>query len=302
MDSAEESDGTMIFIELSERYFSGTEAERTASFLEYTSFQGTPIAAGETIQQSTFLARGDGKLEYRRRGDFMERGDAYPGVWIARCTPSELSNAWDKLGDLGSDSFPARAADPGEGSSLISACISPLSESLSWGPPDPSKPSPGAAFMSALIPLILKAQQGEPRWSVEMKLASISRVSDGLEVEVDLINHGSESIGFVLPMPSQGGGFKLRQTPAREVPSGITPLPVSWNWEELFLPRQKSPCLWTLAPESPIRIGLRCDTVLDSGRPYLGKLEYDQGVYLDRFIGCPVLTGSCFTSSLRFQL
>lgn len=122
----------MPFGQLSERYFSGTEAERARSLLEFTSHAGRAIAAGETVQQSTFIAKGDGTLEYRRRGDFMERGDDFPGVWTARCAPSELNEAWDKLGDLGPDSFPARAADPGEGSSRLSACVSPLSETLSW--------------------------------------------------------------------------------------------------------------------------------------------------------------------------
>jgi hypothetical protein len=292
----------MIFSEISERYFSGTDAERAASLLEFVNYQGNTIASGESTQQSSFLARGDGFLEYRRRGDFMERGDAFPGVWLARCEQSELAEVWNKLGDLGPDSFPTRVADPGEGSSRLSTCISQLSESLSWGPPDHSQIAPGSEFLSALNPLILKAQEGVPLWSVEMKLASISRLQEGLQIDVELINYGSDKIGFLLPFPIQGGGIRLRYAPAREVSPGITPLPVSWNWEDLSLPKQKSPSLWTLFPESPVRIRLKCELELVPGRTYLGKLEYEQRMYLDRFVGCPVLTGSCFTDSFRFQV
>jgi|GEM_PF-4923707 len=301
MDRSEKG-GKMIFTELSNQYFTGTEAERASSLFEYVSYAGNAIAAGETVQQSTFLARGDGSLEYRRRGDFMERGDAYPGVWINRCSPSDLSEVWDKLSTLVPESFPARVADPGEGHSRISACTPPFSASLSWGPPDPSQPASGADFMSALTPLVLKAQNGDPIWSIEMKHTGISRTAHGLELEIELINHGVEVIGFVLPLPSQGGGFKLRHAPAREVPPGVTPLPVSWNWEDLFLRNQKAPALWMLAPEYPVRIRLESEVELDSGRTYLGKLEYEQGTYLDRFIGSPVLSGACFTASFRFQL
>jgi hypothetical protein len=292
----------MIFNILSERYFSGSDSGRAAATLEFVSFAGNAIAAGESVQQSTFIARGDGTLELRRRGDFMERGEAFPGVWTARCAPSELSEVWDKLGDLGPDSFPARAADPGEGRSRLSACVPPLSETLEWGPPDHSRPAPGTAFMSALVPLIVKAGEGDPLWSVEMRPPAISRSPGGLTVEVELLNHGSQPIGFVLPLASQGGGFKLRQAPAREVPPGVTPLPVSWNWEDLFLPDQKSPALWMLTPETPLRIRLESEAELSPGRTYVGKLEYEQPVYLDRFVGRPVLSGACFTSSFRFEV
>lgn len=156
--------------------------------------------------------------------------------------------------------------------------------------------------MSALTPLILKASQGQPLWSVEMKQGPISRTPQGLAAEVELINHGLQAIGFVLPLPSQGGGFKLRQAPAREVPQGVTPLPVSWSWEDLFLPEQKAPALWMLAPESPVRIRLESETELSPGRDYLGKLEYEQPAYLDRFEGRPALSGACFSASFRFRL
>ena len=277
------------------------------SAVEYSSFAGRKIAAGETSQQTTCVVRGDGSLEFRRRGDFMERGDAPPGVWHSRCEPGELSAVWDKLGDLGPDSFPARMADPGDSISRLSAYVPTATETLSWGPPDHSQPAPGAAFMTALTPILVKAGEGKPLWSVEMKQASVTAATGGLEIGIELLNRGSQSIGILLPAPSQGGmaqggGFKMRHAPAREVPAGVTPLPVSWNWEDLTLPGQQTPCLWMLAPDSPLRIDLRCEAELDAGRTYLGKLEYEQWAYLDRFVGYPILSGACFSAAFRFTI
>ena len=292
----------MTFNALSERYFSGSDAVRLGSAIEYASFAGRTIAFGETVQQTTYIARGDGSLEFRRRGDFMERGDAFPGVWFSRCEPGELARVWDSLGELGSDSFPARVADPGDTITRLSAYVPAAAETLSWGPPDHSRPIPGAAFMAALTPILLKAAEGTPLWSVEMKQVSIAPVSGGLEIGIELRNHGSQPIGFFLPMPSQGGGFQLRHAPAREVPDGVTPLPVSWTWEDMALTDQRTPCLWMLAPDVPLRMSLRCEAELDAGRSYLGKLEYEQAAYLDRFVGYPILSGACFSSSFRFSL
>jgi hypothetical protein len=302
MDRQQESGSQMTFNALSERYFSGPDAVRAGSAIEYASCAGRPMAGGETLQQTTLILRGDGSMEYRRRGDFMERGDAPPGIWLSRCESDELARIWDDLGNLGPDSFPARVADPGDTVSRLSAYVPVATESLSWGPPDHSRPAPGAAFMTALSPILVKAGEGRPLWAVEMKQVSIASIPGGLEVGIELRNPGSQPIGFVLPTPSQGGGFKLRHAPSREVPAGVTPLPVSWTWEDLALPGQDTPCLWILAPDAPLRLALRCEAELDAGRPYLGKLEYEQDAYLDRFVGYPVLSGACFSSSFRFSL
>jgi hypothetical protein len=308
MDRQQESGSQMTFKALSQRYFSGSDADRQSSAIEFASRAGRTIAAGETLQQTTCVARGDGSVEFRRRGDFMERGDAPPGVWHSRCEPAELARVWDALGDLGPDSFPARVADPGDTVSRLSAYVPAATETMSWGPPDHSQPAPGAAFMAALTPILLKASEGAPLWSVAMQQVSLNRVAGGLEIGIELRNLGSQAIGFLLPAPSQGGsspggGFQLRHAPAREVPAGVTPLPVSWNWEDLILPGQEeTPRLWMLAPDAPLRIALRCEAELDAGRTYLGKLEYEQAAYPDRFVGYPILAGACFTSAFRFTL
>lgn len=302
MDREQEGGGEMTFNTLSERYFSGSDADRQASAIEFSSHVGRAIAAGETAQQTTYVVRGDGSLEFRRRGDFMERGDAPPGVWVSRCEPAELAGVWDSLGELGPDSFPARVADPGDPVSRLSAYVPSATETLSWGPPDHSQPAPGAAFMTALTPILLKAGEGRPLWSVEMKQSAITRIPGGLQVGIELRNAGSQPIGFVLPAPGQGGGFKFRHAVAREVPAGVTPLPVSWNWEDLVLPNQEKPALWILDPDSPLRIDLRCEAELDAGKTYLGKLEYEQAAYLDHFVGYPILSGACFTPAFRFTL
>jgi hypothetical protein len=219
----------MSFGALSERYFSGSEADRQGSAIEYASCAGRTIAAGETVQQTTCIARGDGSLEFRRRGDFMERGEAFPGVWLSRCEPTELAGVWDALGDLGPDSFPARVADPGDTMSRLSAYVPAATESLFWGPPDHSRPAPGAAFMTALTPLLLKAGEGAPLWSVEMRQVSINTVPGGLEIGIELRNQGSQAIGLLLPAPSQdgsspGGGFKLRRARRSDAFAGLMDL------------------------------------------------------------------------------
>jgi hypothetical protein len=303
MDRQQESGRQMTFRALSERYFSGSDADRLGSAIEYASCAGRSIAAGETVQQTTCTARGDGTLEFRRRGDFMERGDAPPGVWHSHCEPGELARAWDSMGDLGPDSFPARVGDPGDTLSRLSAYVPATTETLSWGPPDHSRPAPGAAFMEALTPILLKASEGRPLWSVEMKQVSIASIPGGVEIGIELRNQGSQPIGFLLPASSQEGGVKLRHAPTREVPAGVTPLPVSWTWEDMVLPGQEgTPRLWMLAPDSPLRIALRCEAELEAGRTYLGKLEYEQAAYLDRFVGYPILSGACFTAAFRFTL
>src|SRR6185369_15788517 len=125
----------MIFNELSQRYFHGPETERLRSVIEFSNGSGPLIGGNETLLQSTFLARGNGSIEFRRRGDFMERPDAFPGVWNSKCDPSDLAGIWTKLGDLGPESFPARVADPGDSMSRLTAYLPDQVESLSWGPP-----------------------------------------------------------------------------------------------------------------------------------------------------------------------
>lgn len=300
MDSGKEGGAMIDFNTLSQRYFSGSEADRLLSAIEYRSHSGRPISAGESTRQFNFIIRGDGMLEFSRRGDFMERGDALPGVWQSRCQPSDLSAVWDRLGDLGSDSFPSRMADPGDPHSRITAYFPHTAASLSWGPRDHSRPAPGTAFMEALNPLLIRTSQGIPVWSVEMRCLAVEVSARGLEVEIELLNHGSESIGFLLPALSEGGGFRLRHAPFRETPPDVTPLPISWAWENLVLPGQIGDSLWQLAPGAPLKIRLQAESRPERGRTFHGKLEYEQAAYLDRFTGYPVLSGACFTPAFKF--
>lgn len=291
----------MNFRGMSESFFSGTQAERDQATIEYKSLSGYPISRGVTSEQVTFTAKGSGELEYFRRGDFMERADAYPGVWRSNCPSKELEMVWDKLGDLNTDSFPARVADPGDPISSISAFFPNRVEILTWGPPDHSKKAPGNAFLAELSPLMGFSDEQPPIWGVQMIFSKIAVSTKTVSVEVTFNNPGSSPIGICLGNAAGQNGFALRFALDKDVPPGVTPLPMEWTWCKLDIPDRKSELLWNLAPGKPITLTLQADLELHPQKKYIGKIQYQQLRHLDFLAGNPILSGACFTEAFEFQ-
>lgn len=291
----------MNFKGMSESYFSGTQAERDQATIEYKSSSGYPISRGVTSEQVAFTAKGNGELEYFRRGDFMERADAYPGVWRSKCPTKDLETAWDKLGDLNTDSFQTRVADPGDPISSISAFFPNRVEVITWGPPDHSKKSPGNAFLTELSPLMGFSDELPPVWGVEMVFSKIAVSMKTVSIELTFNNPGTSPIGICLGNPDGQNGFALRHALDRDVAPGVTPLPVEWTWCKLDIPDRKSELLWNLAPGKPLTLMLQADLELSPQNKYMGKIQYQQLRHLDFLAGNPILSGSCFTEVFEFQ-
>lgn len=291
----------MSFKELSEAFFSGSSPNRETATIEYKSNFGHTIGTRAHSLDTIFTARGNGQLEYFRRGDFMERGDAFPGVWKAKCDPKDLETAWDKLGELVRESFPARVADPGDPTTSITGFYPDRVETLTWGPPDPTRDAPGDDFLIALAPFMNIAAEGEAEWAVEMSFSSIEISDSGVFVKLEFKNHGRLPIGIVLPNPESQGGFALRYSLDREVPEGVTRLPVEWTWCKLDIPNRHSERLWNLTPGIPFSISLKADLDLESNRKYIGKIQYEQIRHLDTFAGYAILSGSCYSAGFEFQ-
>jgi hypothetical protein len=129
----------MGFMELSRRFFSYPSNQRQSATLEYRSSSGSSIGLGLRSADETTLLRGDGTIEFHRRGDFGGRGEYPPGRWISKCDTVQVERIWDKLGNLGPGSFPSRVADPGDAIQYVVACVPNVFASLAIGPEDPAR-------------------------------------------------------------------------------------------------------------------------------------------------------------------
>jgi hypothetical protein len=301
MDCGREKGGEMNFRRISEAYFKGPIENRIQSTIEYKSLSGTIIAPGATSQQTTFTLRGDGTVEYFRRGSFMERGGAFPGLWRAQCGKAELETVWDKLGELDSDSFPARVADPGDTISGLAVYFPDQVEVLTWGPPDHDIEAPGDAFLVALTPLMNMAIEGEVIWAVGMGFTTASRTPTGVSIALTFRNPGKMPIGMLSSKPGLRGGFTLRYALDRDAPPGGMALPVDWQYAKLNVPHTNTETLWNLIPGKAVLVTLTGDVQLEIGRRYIGKIQFDQIQHLDSIAGIPILSGSCFTDVFEFQ-
>jgi hypothetical protein len=291
----------MDFKRLSEAYFAAKQDTRSQSVIQHTSLTGIPIAPGMASQQTTFTAKGDGTLEYFRRGDFRERGTAYPGLRRARCEPGELEKAWDLLGEIRPQSFPERVADPGDTISRITAFVPPAVGSLSWGPPDASVPAPGDAFIAVLAPLMTKAIEGEKIWALGLEIMKISIESGKLQIKAAFKNYGTQPICIANPMADRKSGFTLRVAPDREETEGVTPLPHEFEHLPVRLRGLESDSLWIADPGALVELEMEGESALSKGMRFFGSLEYRQVTYIDTLAGMPILTGSCYSDAFDFQ-
>lgn len=292
----------MSFKNLSKAYAAATPKEREAACIEYATFTGNLLGSGHMSQETVFSLKGDGTVEYLRRGDFAERGDVHPGLWRARIEPAKVEEAWKRLADLTQDSFPARAADPGETVNRITAYVPGSLDALNWGPSEPGVDIPGEAFLIFLAPFINAAVEGECLWSVEMSYLAALQKNGSVDIRVGFKNPGSSPIGIFLPAKAGRGGFILRHAVDKPETPGVTPLPVEWNFARAGIPDRENDSLWDLGPGEELSVVITAPVELKKGVRYIGKLHFEQSTHLDVLAGARILSGACFTEVFEFEL
>jgi hypothetical protein len=292
----------MSFRNLTKMFLALSPQARENACIEYFSLTGPRLGAGHMAQETVFSIKGNGDLEFFRRGDFGERSEVPPGLWRAKCTPVEVKDAWMIFGELTQASFPARVADPGDSISRLDGYAPDQFESLTWGPPEPGAEIPGDEFLEYLAPLMNRTLESQPLWAVEMALKSVTKKSNGLELTVVFKNPGTTSIGLFLPSGDGMSGFQFRHAIDRDAPLGVTPLPVEWEWIKAQVPGRESDSLWTVPPVDEISLSLFAPLTLEPGSRYLAKLQYQQLGPLDMLAGNRILSGTCFSEVLEFDL
>lgn len=291
----------MIFKNLSDAFFDATPEARSNAALEYRSLSGPSLGHGQSAQETVFTLRGDGTLEYRRRGDFGERGSHPPGHWRGKCDPSEVVAAWKHVGELTEESFPSRASDPGDTVNRLTAFSGTRIETLMWGPPDPGVPRPGSQFLAFLGPLMARAFE-VTLWSLELEIQEIR--SDGVRIRLVGIanNSGTEPIFLLLPRKGGLDGFTLRYAEEKPVAAGKIPLPVEWSSVRLENPADTQEYLLRLDGGGSTTIELAANFPLVSGVPYSGKLSYRQTLHLDSYASQRLVTGMAFSDAQNFHV
>lgn len=285
------------FEPLAEAWSAGSAPARAGSRIEYRNATGSKIAPGITLCDDIVIVQGDGGIEFRRRGDLGEREDFPPGFWTAACEPSRVERLWDRLGDLGPDSFPARAADPGDTIRYLTAYVAGRVHTLVIGPSDPSRPAPGDAFLQELYPILRLQRSGECHWAVLCSLAGIVRTDAGAEAEIRFRNPGTRPIGLVFDGQPGASDFHFRFAQDREE----IPYP-EWHHCDNPPAEPDSIQLRILEPGSELvrKVRFPC-SFPDSGK-YMGKFSYRQTRYLDSLAGIPVLTGVAHTEVAEFTV
>lgn len=287
----------MNFAGLSERFFSAPGPVKSAATLEFRVSSGAPIAPGVRSADESTLMRADGRIEYRRRGDFGERGDCPPGAWISQSDPERVNAIWDKLGEIGPDSFPSRVADPGDGIRYLTACVPDQVESLAIGPADPSQPLPGQVFLDELYPVLGQPENGECLWAVRMSWEGIIAKAGGAELTLRFANPGIRPIGLVFDGVTGASDFAFRYAQDRDE----IPYP-EWHQAASVPAPSDGLRFHILQPgDGIVRTVFFPCTFPDRGK-YMGAITYRQTSFIDVLAGHPVMTGMAFTSITEFVL
>lgn len=287
----------MSFADISERFFSAPPAEKAAATLEYRVASGPFVAPGIQAADESTLLRADGRIEYRRRGDFGERGECPPGVWTARCEAGRVEVLWDKLGDLGPDSFPGRVADPGDAIRYLTACVPDRLETLAIGPSDPGRPVPGQPFLDELYPILGQPEDGVCLWAAVLDWAGIREAAGGVEIDLRFSNPGAHSIGLVFDGAPGASDFRFRFAQDREE----IPYP-EWRHAACAPGQADALRLVLLQPGGEYRRTVFFPCAFPDRGGYLGAVSYRQTALLDSLAGHPVLTGMAFTAMTGFDL
>ena len=272
-------------------------AGNAGSRIEYRSATGPLLAPGISLCDDATLIHGDGRIEFRRRGDLGEREDFPPGSWSAACEPSQVEKLWEALRDLGPGSFPSRAADPGDTVRDLTAYAAGQVHTLTIGPTDPSQPAPGDAFMQALYPILRLRQAGECHWALLATVAGLVRVQGGAEAEIRFRNPGTRVIGLVFDGEPGASDFHIRFAQDREE----IPYP-EWHHADNPPAGPDQVRLLSLEPGAEIvrKVFFPC-SFPDRGK-YMGKIAYRQTRHLDALAGVPVLAGIAYTEMAEFTV
>lgn len=287
----------MSFETLSDKWFAGPAPAKAASRIEYRSATGTLIAPGITLCDESTVIHGDGRIEFRRRGDLGEREDFRPGSWTSACDPSQVEKVWNQLGDIGPESFPARVGDPGDTIRYLTAYVAGRVHTLMIGPTDPSLPAPGDAFMQEMYPILRLREAGDCHWAVEAAVAGLVRAGQGAEAVIRFRNPGQGAIGLVFDGEPGASDFHIRFAQDREE----IPYP-EWHHCDSLPAEADKVQLVSLEPGAEIsrKVFFPC-AFPDSGK-YIGKVSYRQTRYLDKLAGVPILTGIAYTQMAEFSV
>lgn len=287
----------MSFEPLSEKWFSGPASAKAASRIEYRSATGPLLAPGITLCDENLVIHGDGRLEFRRRGDLGEREEFRPGAWTSACEPAQVEKLWDKLGDIGPESFPARVGDPGDTIRYLTAYVDGRVHTLMIGPTDPSVPAPGDAFMQEVYPILRLREAGECHWAVEASVNGVVRTAKGAEVEIRFRNPGKAAIGLVFDGEPGAPDFHIRFAQDREE----IPYP---EWHHADSPPAEADKVQLVSLEAGAEITRKVFFPCrfpDSGK-YMAKVSYRQTRFLDQLAGVPVMTGIAYTEMAEFTV
>jgi hypothetical protein len=287
----------MSFAGISEAYFAASPETRHAATFEYLCSTGPLIAPGIHATDEATLIRADGRVEYRRRGDFGERGDCPPGAWAFSCDTARVERIWDKLGEIGPESFPSRVADPGDAIRILTACAAGRLQTLSIGPSDPSLPVPGQEFLNELYPVLGQPESGECLWAVEMGLVGMKRESQGARAVLRFRNPGKQPIGLVFDGVPGVADFHLRFAQDR----ANLPYP---EWHHFpSRPAEKDRAGFRLLDPGVeyIQEAFFPCSFPDDGK-YMGAISYKQTAFVDSLAGFPILTGMAFTGVAEFEV
>lgn len=208
-----------------------------------------------------------------------------------------MERLWKRLGEIDSDSFPIRVADPGDTLEYLTGIVAGRVHTLAIGPSDPSKPAPGDAFMEEIYPILEMCEAGECHWAVEAGLQSLIRRVDGAETEIRFRNSGSQSIGLVFDGEPGRSDFHFRFAQDRKE----LPYP-EWHHCGSIPTNAKDGKLVILEAGTEIvrKVVFPCNFP-DSGK-YIGKIDYRQTRYLDTLVGVPILTGIAYTGMADFTV
>jgi hypothetical protein len=287
----------MNFATLTKDRSSGGASVKVASSIEYRCATGAILCPGISICDEITVIRGDGKIDFRRRGDFGEREDFPPGAWSSMCEVSQVEKLWEQMGRLGPVSFPARVADPGDTMQYLTGYAKGRVHGMTIPPTDDSKPVPGDAFFQELYPVLDICEKGQCHWAVESSLIKVVQTPEGAEAEIRFRNPGSRSIGLVFDGNPGASDFHFRYAQDRE----DLPYP-EWHHCDSLPANSDSTHLLALEPGSDLirRVSFQC-VFPDSGK-YIGKIGYRQSRFLDSLAGVVILTGVTHTEIAEFSI
>lgn len=297
MDRGSQGEENMSFAEVSDSFFAASSDSRRWASLEYKISDGEAIAAGVKSGDSTLIIKGSGEVEFFRRGDTGERQLCRPGLWQSHCSQAELESIWDKLGELGPDSFPARVADPGDPITYLSAFADGRVESMLIGPANPEIPAKGIGFMQALFPVESRADAMGCVWSVECEFSGMKRLPLGVSIGIFLRNPGHTPIGLILPGIKQRSFFTLAYAQDEK----NIPYP-EWFSAEGHIPGLKENRILLLKPGAEENIDVQFECEFPASGNYIGKVKYEQTAQHDFIAGQRILAGMVHTQISEFRI